>query len=148
MYEDLAAPTAATANVFAMAAMAAREKRVEATVDIGGAYVNASMIESGVIVHMRLDKIMTSILVKIDPSFAEFVAEDGSSVVQLDKALYWCVEAEEHLWFLMLREKLKAYGIEANPVEPCVFNKLNAAGVQISLTLHVDDLLTTCISET
>ena len=51
------------------------------------------MIESGVIVHMRLDKIMTSILVKIDPSFAEFVAEDGSSVVQLGKALYWCVEA-------------------------------------------------------
>ena len=35
MYEDLAAPTAATANVFAMAAMAAREKRVVATVDIG-----------------------------------------------------------------------------------------------------------------
>ena len=49
MYEDLAAPTAATANVFAMAAMAAREKRVVATVDIGGAYLNASMIESGVI---------------------------------------------------------------------------------------------------
>ena len=32
--------------------------------------------------------------------------------------------------------------------EPCVFNKRNAAGVQISLTLHVDDLLTTCKSET
>jgi hypothetical protein len=147
MYEDLAAPTAATANVFAMAAMAAREKRVVATVDIGGAYLNASMIESGVIVHMRLDKVMTSILVKIDPLFAEFVAEDGSSVVQLDKALYGCVEAA-HLWYLMLREKLEAYGFEANPVEPCVFNKLNAAGVQISLTLHGDDLLTTCISET
>ncbi len=95
MNEDLAAPTAATANAFAMAAMAAREKRVVATVGIGGgAYLNASMIESGVIVHMRLDKIMTSILVKIvDPSFAEFVAEDGSSVVQLDKVLYRCVEA-------------------------------------------------------
>jgi hypothetical protein len=77
-----------------MAAMAAGEKCVVATVDIGGAYLNASMIESGVIVHMRLDKIMTSILVKIvDPSFAEFVAEDGSSVVQLDKVLYRCVEA-------------------------------------------------------
>ena len=43
MYEDLSAPTAATANVFAMAALAAREKRVVATVDIGGAYLNASM---------------------------------------------------------------------------------------------------------
>ena len=147
MYEDLAAPTAATANVFAMAALAAREKRVVKTVDIGGAYLNASMAESGVIVHMRLDKIMTTILVKIDPKFAEFVTEDGSSVVQLDKALYGCVEAA-HLWYLMLREKLEAYGFEANPAEPCVFNKLNASGVQISLTLHVDDLLTTCTSET
>ena len=85
------------------------------------------MIESGVvIVHMRLDKVVASILVKIDLSFAEFVAKDGSSVVQLDKALYGCVEVA-HLWYLMLREKLEAYGFEANPVEPCVFNKLNAA---------------------
>ena len=30
----------------------------------------------------------------------------------------------------------------------CVFNKLDAPGIQISLTLHVDDLLTTCKSET
>ena len=146
MYEDLSAPTAATANVFAMAALAARERRRVATVDIGGAYLNASMEESGVIVHMRLDKVMTGILVKIDPKFAEFVGEDGSSVVQLDKALYGCVEAA-HLWYLMLREKLEAYGFEANPAEPCVFNKHNAAGVQISLTLHVDDLMTTCTSE-
>ena len=59
------------------------------------------------------------------------------------------MQRRAHLWYyLMLREKLEAYGFEANPLEPCVFNKLNAAGVQISLTLHVDDLLTTCISET
>ena len=76
-----------------MAALAACEKRVVTTVDIGGAYLNASMEESGVIVHMRLDKIMTEILVKIDPKFKKFVAVDGSSVVQLDKALYGCVEA-------------------------------------------------------
>jgi hypothetical protein len=147
IYEDLAAPTAATANVFAMAALAAREKRAVKTVDIGGAYLNASMIESGVIVHMRLDKVMTAILVRIDPTFSVYVTEDGSSVVQLDKALYGCVEAA-HLWYLMLREKLEAYGFEANPAEPCVFNKMNAAGDQISLTLHVDDLFTTCKSET
>jgi hypothetical protein len=67
-------------------------------------------------------------------------------VVQLDKALYGCVEAA-HLWYLMLREKLEAYEFVANPAEPCVFNKKNAAGLQISLTLHVDDLLTTCKSE-
>ena len=105
MYEDLIASTAATANVFAMAALAARENRVVKTVDIGGAYLmNASMVESGVIVYMRLDKVMTMILVKIDPAFAEFVAEDGSSVVQLDKTLYGCVEEAAHLRYLMHAE--------------------------------------------
>ena len=51
------------------------------------------MVESGVIVHMRLDKVMTAILVQIDPAFGVYVTEDGTSVVQLDKALYGCVEA-------------------------------------------------------
>ena len=36
MFEDLAAPTAATANVFAMTTLAARENWVVKTVDIGG----------------------------------------------------------------------------------------------------------------
>ncbi len=91
-----------------MAAMAAREKRVVATVDIGGAYLNASMTESGVIVHMRLDKVMTSILVKIDPSFAEFVAE---SVVQLDKALYGCVVAAQSAPLVLPDAQREAGGI-------------------------------------
>jgi hypothetical protein len=81
------------ANVFAMAALGTREKRVMKTFNIGGAYLNASMAESGVIVQMRLEKVMTTILVKIDPKLAEFMTEDGSSVVRLDKELYGCVEA-------------------------------------------------------
>jgi hypothetical protein len=30
-----------------------------------------------VIVHMRLDKVMTEVLVRIDPKFKEFGTEDG-----------------------------------------------------------------------
>jgi hypothetical protein len=71
--------------------------------------------------------------VRIDPKFAEFETEDGLSVVQLDKALYGCVEAV-HLWYLMLRKKLEAYGFVANPAEPCVFNKLNGSGRSPDLT--------------
>jgi hypothetical protein len=61
---------------------------------------------------MRLDKMMTEILMKIDSQFENFVSDDGSSVVQLGKALYGCVEAAAHLWYLMLREMLEAYGFE------------------------------------
>ena len=66
---------------------------------------------------MRLDKIMTEILMKIDSQFENFVSDDGSSVVQLGKALYGCVEAAAHLWYLMMREKLKANEFETNSVQ-------------------------------
>jgi len=109
-----------------------------------GAYLNADMSASNIKVNMRLDKVMTKILLSIDPTFAEFVREDGSSVVQLDKALYGCIEAA-HLWYNMLRKILERYGFIANEVEPCVFNRTNKdTGVQLTIALHVDDLLVTC----
>jgi len=36
---------------------------------------------------------MTSILVKIAPDYRQFINNDGTIVVQLDKALYGTVEA-------------------------------------------------------
>ena len=70
-----------------------------ATLDIGGAFLNADIKLSGVIVHMRLDKTMSGILVEIDPTYAAFVnPETGVLTVELDKALYGCVEAAK-LWY-------------------------------------------------
>ena len=63
---------------------------------------------------MRLDKVMTRLLVKINPKFEEFVSEDGSSILQLNKALYGCVKAV-HLWYLMLREKSRSKRIRSEP---------------------------------
>eukprot|EP00597_Dinobryon_sp_UTEXLB2267_P014480 CAMPEP_0170111028 /NCGR_PEP_ID=MMETSP0020_2-20130122/8228_1 /TAXON_ID=98059 /ORGANISM="Dinobryon sp., Strain UTEXLB2267" /LENGTH=695 /DNA_ID=CAMNT_0010336473 /DNA_START=18 /DNA_END=2106 /DNA_ORIENTATION=+ len=144
LYENLAAPTVATSHVFTVAGIAAKEKRLVVTVDVLGAYLNADMSASNIKVNMRLDKVMTKILLSIDPAFAEFVREDGSSVVQLDKALYGCIEAA-HLWYNMLRKILERYGFIANEVEPCVFNRTNKdTGVQLTIALHVDDLLVTC----
>eukprot|EP01037_Dinobryon_pediforme_P029665 gene29665-33390_t len=89
LYEDLAAPTVATAHVFTIAGLAAKEGRTVVTIDIGGAYLNADMASSGVTVHMQLDATMTAILVKA-----------------------------AHLWHNMLRGVLEGYGLEANPTEP------------------------------
>ena len=35
-------------------------------------------------------------------------------------------------------------GFEANPVDPCVFNRKSASGKQCALAIHVDDGLATC----
>jgi hypothetical protein len=143
LYENLSSPTAATSSVLSVAAIAASENRHVVTVDIGGAFLNADMEPTGVKVHMRLDKIMTSMLVQIDKSYSPFVMPDGCMIVQLDKALYGCVEAAS-LWYKNLRSKLVAWGFTENPYDLCVFNKVGRDGKQITVALHVDDLLVTC----
>ena len=105
--------------VFAVAAIAAREKRHVVTLDIGGANLNASMKEREVL--MCLDEKMAMILVKIRPEYERFLNEDGSMIVQLDKALYGCVESAK-LWYDHLRKTLESLGFTVNPHDICVFN--------------------------
>ena len=105
LYDNLSSPTAATTSVLTIAAIAAAEGRKVVVIDIGGAFLNASMEPTGVVVHMRLDRVMTAMLVQIDPSYSEFVEQDGTMVVALDKALYGCVEASA-LWYNDLRDRL------------------------------------------
>ncbi len=101
LYGDLSSPTAATSSVLIVAAIAAYEERKVMTMDIGGAFLNADLASTGVIVHVRLDALMTSILTKIDPTYEQFVDSRGTCVVKLDKALYGTVEAAK-LWFDLL----------------------------------------------
>ena len=147
LYENLSSPTAATSSVLAAAAIAASEGRSAITIDIGGAFLNADIAPTGVKVHMRLDRMMTQLLIEIDASYKQFVEADGSMVVQLDKALYGCVEAAA-LWYSDLRSKLEKDGFVANPYDACVLNKLGPDGVQITVVVHVDNLLVTSASVT
>ena len=128
LYENLSSPTAATSSVLTVAAIAASEGRNVITIDIGGAFLNADIAPTGIQVHMRLDRVMTQMLIQIDPTYQQYVEADGSMVAQLDKALYGCVEAAA-LWYADLRSKLEYDGFVANPYDPCVLNKLGADGV-------------------
>ena len=142
LYDELSSPTAATSSVLAVAAVAANEFRQVITVDIGGAFLNAHMPATGVKVHMRLDKVMTQLLLKIDPSYESFLEQTGTVVVELDKALYGCVEAAS-LWYEDLKRTIKQDGFIENPYDHCVFNKLCADKTQMTIVLHVDDLMIT-----
>jgi hypothetical protein len=146
MYEDLCSPTASTTSVFVCAAIAAHEERKVMTVDIGGAFLNADIKTTGVLVHMKLDKTLAAILAKVDPNYQQFKNDRGEIVVELDKALYGCVEAAK-LWYDDLSSKLIADGFAVNPYDPCVFNKIGRNGKQITLVLHVDDLMVTSAEE-
>lgn len=145
LYENLSSPTAASASVMAVAAIAAMERRHAVVIDIGGAFLNADMAPTGIKVHMRLDRIMTAMLLQIDPSYKQFVEENGTMVVELDKALYGCVEAAA-LWYKHLRATLLKRGFTENPYDLCVFNMRTKSGAQITIALHVDDLFVTCLA--
>ena len=143
---DIAGPTSTTASILSVAAIAAAEDRKVMTIDVGGAFLNADIKWTGVLVHVRLDKIMTGFLIEIEPEFRKFVNEDGSCVVELDKALYGTLEAAK-LWYDNISAKLIADGFDPNPYDPCVFNKINLDGLQITVVLYVDDLMVTCEDE-
>ena len=113
------------------------------TIDVGGAFLNTDIKTTGVLVHVRLDRIMTQFLVELSPEYAEFVNEDGTCVVELDRALYGTLEAAK-LWYDNISAKLVAEGYVQNPYDECVFNKVTASGLQITVCLYVDDLMVTC----
>ena len=140
MFEDNSSPTVATTSTFMLAALAARENRHVVTADIGGAYLNASMGEH--MTFMRLDPLLSSIIIKLDPSYENFIDARGEVTVQLDKALYGCVQSAK-LWYEHLRTSLERIGFVTNPNDICVFNK-GDRDEQCTICVHVDDLMITC----
>jgi Reverse transcriptase (RNA-dependent DNA polymerase) len=139
MYDDLSAPTVSTSSVFSILSIAAHEGRKAAVEDIGGAFLNAEM-KIGVAVHMRLDRTMSELVTRLQPSYKKYQDGKGCIVVRLDRALYGCVESAA-LWYENLRDTMTALGYETNPYDICVFNKKNEEGTQCTVTVHVDDLL-------
>jgi Reverse transcriptase (RNA-dependent DNA polymerase) len=129
--------------VLAIAAIAAAESRKVIAIDIG---LNADMVPTGVEVHIRLNRVITSMLMQLDPSCERYREPDDTVVVRLDKALYGCVEASL-LWYNDMKSKLTADSFVENPYDRCVFNKIGKSGKQISIVQHVDDLMVTYESQ-
>ena len=78
---------------------------------------------------MTLDKQTSELLMKCDSTgeFKDAADSRGQIAVQLKKALYGCVQSAK-LWYNHLSNVLKELGFEANPVDPCVFNRMSASG--------------------
>ena len=146
LYENLYSPTASTSFVMVVTAIAAAEHRQVMTIDVGGAFLNADIAATGITVHVRLDPVMTRMLVDLAPEYQRYVDDHGTCLVQLDKAMYGCVEAAA-LWFDNLSAVLVADDFVANPHDFCVFNKIGPDCEQVTLCLHVDDSLATSVMQ-
>jgi hypothetical protein len=140
LFEDISSPTASLPFIFMVGCIAARDGRHVKTVDITGAYLNADISRHEIL--MELDATMAAILIQIDPSYEKFMRSNGTMVVQLEKALYGCIESAK-LWYDLLAVTLESDGYIKNSIDGCVFNK-TVDGVQCTVVVYVDDLFITC----
>lgn len=142
LYDDLSSPTVATQALLMVASIAATENRHVATLDISGAYLNAPIGTHRV--FMSIDKDLADIVVEVDPSYSTFIQDNGKLVVELDKALYGCVESAK-LWNSTLHKLLTEMGFKANPYDQCTYNGIWEQK-QVTICVHVDDFFITSIS--
>ena len=95
---------------------------------------------------MKLDKFLTSILVAIEPEYAQYVQPNGTCVVKLSKALYGCIESAR-IWYDQISAKLNDMGYVKNPYDMCIFNKIENDNTQTTICLYVDDMFITSSNE-
>jgi Reverse transcriptase (RNA-dependent DNA polymerase) len=141
---ETSSPTVSTTSIFLLAQIAAAEGRDVTTIDIGSAYLNAHMpkTDPSKLVFMRISKEVSQIMANLDNTFNSFLNTDGTLVVELDRALYGCIESAL-LWFRELSGFLTKIGFVTNPYDVCVMNRTTKAG-KATIGIYVDDILLTC----
>ena len=144
---ETSSPTASTSAILIIAQLAAAEGRHVISLDIGSAYLNANMPKDdpSKLVFMAIAPLIAGILTDIDPGFKKFLRPDGSIIVELDQALYGCIESAL-LWYNELSTFLGSIGFCPNPYEKCILNK-EQSGTQTTIAVYVDDLLITSGSQ-
>jgi len=135
-------PTVSTESFFAIAGIAAYERRKVEAIDFPGAYLNANLADTQL---MYLQKEVVEILISMQPELKAFKLPDGRMLVEVMKALYGLPEASK-LWYELLSSVLQQLGYKQSPADPCVFNRRK--GEQVStLCVHVDDVFHTYIGD-
>ena len=116
-YDDGSSPTASTILVMIKATLAANLCNAVAYIDFSGAFLNASMPDSGDhMVHMSLNKLLTQVLVNIYNTFGEFVEPDGTFICMLNRALYGTIAAARLQYDMFVPDAIK-FGYEVNEVD-------------------------------
>lgn len=140
---DTSSPTASTSAILIIAQIAAAERRHVISLDIGSAYLNAMMPKDNIneLVLMANAPNIAEILIEIDSGYEKYQRPNGSIIVELDQALYGCIE-RALLWYKELSIYLGTIGFALNLYERCILNKTES-GHQTAIAVYVDDLLVT-----
>ena len=141
---EVSSPTVATSSLLAIIAIAANEKRHLATVDIGGAFVRSDMRGPEEVI-VTINSKLAEYLLQVRPDWRVHRQSNGTLFLLCHKALYGCVQSAR-LWYENISGFLFALEFVVNTHDPCVFNKVVDGG-QITVCMHVDDLLISCADD-
>jgi hypothetical protein len=130
-------PTVDMTTLFTCLGLASYARRSLASIDVKGAYLNASLDNKHQ--YMRLSKEVTKILVDKYRDYEPYICSDGCIVVRLLKALYGLRESAL-LWFRHLRQSLISIHYKQSIHDQCLFYK-TIANQTTYVLVHVDDLL-------
>ena len=87
-----------------------------------------------------MDNYSARINCEIVPEERKFLLSNGSNIVELDKALYGCLQSGK-LWYENLKDLLYSIGFRCNHYSKCVFIKQNGSAISAWLLVYVDDLM-------
>jgi hypothetical protein len=131
--------------------IAAKERGNIEVFDIPCAYLNASLDKDKQQL-MRFPKNIADLLCKVDPEARRFRQQDGTILVQVQRALYGYPESAK-LWYEYLKSALVNGGYTVSPSEPCLFKRLISPRSPEQrrewsiVSIYVDDCLHTYNSE-
>ena len=133
-------PTIAEDSIFLTGVIDAKELRAIAILDITNAFLHT---ENDKKILILLRGRPAEMVVQVDPvMYRKYVtySPKGHAIlyVRLSKALYGMLRAAL-LFYKRLRSDLENMGLEVNPYDPCVANKM-VNGHQMTVCWHVDDL--------
>lgn len=140
---EASSPTISTEAVLLIAAIAAKENRDVATMDVPGAFLQTDL--EGEKMQIKLEGRMAELLAIIDPKLyrQHIIMENGRPVLyaELRKALYGMLQSALLFWQQITSDLTKlAYVV--NEYDWCVMNKV-IDGEQHTVGWHVDDFLMT-----
>ena len=112
-----------TDSVILTSTIDAHQGRDVATADMPGAYLHTDNNQETI---MLLRGKLAELMVRVEPSlYRKFITTNAKGeamlYVKLSKALYGLLQSAL-LYYKQLMKKLKAYGFEINPYDPCVAN--------------------------
>ena len=137
--EDTSSPTISVEALFLTCLVDAMEGRSVATCDVPGAFMQVDIDEQ---IHVHLDGELAELLVKVDPTYKQFIAYEHNKPViytELDTALYGTLQAALLFWQKLRSFLIDKLGFQVNPYDHCVVNK-DIDGSQCTIGWHVDDI--------